>query len=850
MNSIKVKKDVYWVGTLDPKLRIFDIVMYTPFGTTYNSYVVKGSEKTAVFETVKEHFFPEYLERLKSLDIDIENIDYIVVDHTEPDHAGSVAKLLDISKNAKVVGSAPAIRFLKSIANRDFDAITVKDGDTISLGNKTLRFISAPFLHWPDSIYTYVEEDNILITCDSFGCHYSSEKIFNDLVESESNYMEALKYYYDAIMGPFKSYVVKACDKIKDLQIDIICPGHGPVLRDNPWRIVNLYREWSKEAAPKKENNIVICYVSAYGYTRALAEKISEGIKDSENYNIEMFDVIYHKIEDILSSIDKADGVLFGSPTINGDALKPILDILTVMNPIVHGGKVAAAFGSYGWSGEAVPNIEARFKQLRVKTIPGLRVNFKPSEAELTTAYKFGESFAQKIQENLNKGVKPVEKTPSKKWKCLICGVIFEGAAAPEVCSVCGAGKEQFVEVIEEKIEFKADKKEKYLIIGNGAAGYYAAEAIRKRNAQCEIEIISGEKYLTYFRPELSDFLSETLTDDKFYVAPEAWYKENNIKLTLGQYVREIDKDLKNVILEDGSIVKYDKLILASGSRNFIPPVPGTSKTGVYTLKDFDDAQSIKNRLPEIKSAVIVGGGLLGLEAAWEMKKYGIDITVVEFLPRLLPRQLDESGAELFKRLTQDSGINIILNDGVKEILGEASVKGVSLNSGKTINADIVLFSVGIRPNKELAESSGILAYKGIIVNDKMETNIQDIYACGDVAEYQGRVYGNWTAAVQMGEVAGANAAGDNLEFKEFVSSVMFNALNISLVSFGDIASKGTRKIEVRNDQTSCTSLFFKADKLVGGYIIGDVSQSGKLITAMKEGSSLKDIMSDLTLYK
>ena len=165
MKALEVKKDIYWVGALDPKLRIFDIIMYTPFGTTYNSYVVKGSEKTAVFETVKEKFFDEYLERLKSLDINIENIGYIVVDHTEPDHAGSVGKLLEIAKNAKVVGSEAAIKFLKEIINRDFEYIIVGDGDSINLGNKTLSFIDAPFLHWPDSIYTYVEEDKLLITC-------------------------------------------------------------------------------------------------------------------------------------------------------------------------------------------------------------------------------------------------------------------------------------------------------------------------------------------------------------------------------------------------------------------------------------------------------------------------------------------------------------------------------------------------------------------------------------------------------------------------------------------------------------------------------------------------------------
>ena len=401
MNALEVKKDIYWVGALDPNLRIFDIVMYTPFGSTYNSYVVKGSEKTAVFETVKEKFFDEYLERLKSLDINIENIDYIVVDHTEPDHAGSVAKLLEISKNAKIVGSAAAIKFLKEIVNRDFEYITVKDGDSISLGNKTLSFISAPFLHWPDSMFTYVVEDKVLITCDSFGSHYCNPEMYNDLNQSQENYREALKYYFDGIMSPFKPYVLKAIDKIKDLSIDIICPGHGPILREDPWNIVNKYKEWSLPEDASEEPQVTICYVSAYGYTEAVAKKIEQGINSYCNFKVNMYDVIHSDMNDILASIDKSKGIIFGSPTMNGDALKPIWDILINLNPIVHGGKVASAFGSYGWSGEAVPNIEDRLKQIKLDLYPSMKFNFKPTEEDLNFAFKFGESFAEKIAEKL-----------------------------------------------------------------------------------------------------------------------------------------------------------------------------------------------------------------------------------------------------------------------------------------------------------------------------------------------------------------------------------------------------------------------------------------------------------------
>jgi flavorubredoxin len=405
MKSLEVKKDIYWVGALDPDLRIFDIIMYTPYGTTYNSYVVKGSEKVAIFETVKEQFFDEYLQRLQSLDIDITKIDYIIVDHTEPDHAGSVAKLLELSPNAKVVGSTPALKFMKKIANKDFESIVVNDGDSLSLGNKTLKFVAAPFLHWPDSIYTYVEEDKVLITCDSFGTHYCTNNIFNDKVENNEHYMESLKYYYDCIMGPFKPYVVKAIDKIEKLDIEMICPGHGPVLREDPWKIVDLYKKWSTTEAFKDGiNRVTIAYVSAYGYTASLAKKIAEGIKSTGSFDIKMYDVIHHEQKDIIHSIEESDGILFGSPTINADLLPPIRNLLTELNPIVHGGKVAGAFGSYGWSGEAVPHIETRLKELRMKIhSPGLKILFKPSEEDLQKAFNYGKEFGEKVIENVNK---------------------------------------------------------------------------------------------------------------------------------------------------------------------------------------------------------------------------------------------------------------------------------------------------------------------------------------------------------------------------------------------------------------------------------------------------------------
>ena len=207
MHSLQVTQDITWVGALDPNLRIFDIIMETKYGTTYNSYIVKGTEKIALFETVKEGFFDEWLAKIEEV-VDPSDIDYIILDHTEPDHGGSLAFVLDHCPKATVVATQAAITFLEEIANRKFPHIVAKDSVSLDLGGKTLQFIMAPFLHWPDSMYTYIPESKVLITCDSFGCHYSDERVFNDAIDDPSDLMDAYKYYFDCIMGPFKTFVL------------------------------------------------------------------------------------------------------------------------------------------------------------------------------------------------------------------------------------------------------------------------------------------------------------------------------------------------------------------------------------------------------------------------------------------------------------------------------------------------------------------------------------------------------------------------------------------------------------------------------------------------------------------
>jgi len=212
MKTLKLKEGLYWNGIIDADLRVFDIIMYTEFGTSYNSYFIDGGEKTAICESAKVKFWDEYKEKLEEL-TDIAKLDYVIVNHTEPDHAGSIEKLLDINPLLTIVGTATAISVLKEIVNRDFASIAVKDGDQLNLGKKTLTFKVFPNLHWPDTMYTYIEEDKVLVTCDSFGSHYGHDPVLRSTVTDEEGYWRATKYYFDNILGPFKyKFMNKALD--------------------------------------------------------------------------------------------------------------------------------------------------------------------------------------------------------------------------------------------------------------------------------------------------------------------------------------------------------------------------------------------------------------------------------------------------------------------------------------------------------------------------------------------------------------------------------------------------------------------------------------------------------------
>lgn len=842
METLELKKNLYWTGIKDKDLRVFDIIMETEFGTTYNSYLIKGSEKTALFETAKFKFFDTYLAELKQL-VDISKIDYIIVDHTEPDHAGSVEKLIEMNPNIKIVGTAVAISFLKNIVNRDFYSIPVKENDTLSLGDKTLHFMILPNLHWPDTMYTYVEEDKVLVTCDSFGSHYTFDGVLRSQVTDEEGYMSALKYYFDNIIGPFKPYMLKALKRIENLDIDMICTGHGPVLDSKIPEILDTYLKWSTVINPNQEKTVVIPYVSAYGYTAEIAEEIARGIRESGNIDVHLHDCVTSDQAEVLADIGFADGILFGTPTIVGEALKPIWDLTTSMFACTHGGKLASAFGSYGWSGEGVNHIVERLKQLRMKVVEGLRIKFKPGKNDLIEAYDYGYDFGCILLDKENPRVK--EKSAKKKLvKCLVCGEIFEEGI--EICPVCGVGKENFVPVEVEEISYRNDTSEFYLILGNGAAGVSAAEAIRERNKTCSIVMVSNESVLSYNRPMLTKSMLASFNPSQLAIHDEQWYQDRNIINVLDKTVQSMDTQLKEVAFADGLKLKYDKCIYALGSECFVPPIPGHDKDQVVAIRRLSDVVKIGNMLPDVKHAVVIGGGVLGLEAAWELSKAKCQVTIVEVANQLMGRQLDAGASDMLKDIILEKKMDIRMGANVEEIEGEGAVTGVRLAGGEVIPADLVIVSAGVRASTKVAQEAGIQTDRAIVVDEKMHTNLTDIYACGDCAQYEGINYAIWPQALEMGKVAGANAAGDSLTYETVNAALTFHGMDTALFAIGDNGKNADIKyktVEFKDPMKMVyEKYYFSNNRLCGAILLGDTSKMAKVTVQVEEHTNFKDM--------
>jgi flavorubredoxin len=395
MQSVKIYEDIYWVGAIDWNIRSFHGHTYeTERGTTYNAYLIMD-EKIALVDTVYGPFAQEMIEKIKSI-VSPEKIDYIVVNHVETDHSGALPELVKLCPKAKVIGTAKCKEGLYKTYYGDWDFQVVKTGDKLKLSKKTLTFIEAPMLHWPDSMFTYVVEDAILLPNDAFGQHYATGERFDDEVDRDALMDEAAKYYGN-ILWPLSALVLKKIEEVQKLNIPMkmIAPSHGIIWRRDPSSIINAYISWAKnETKPK----VVVLYETMWGATEKMARNITEGVIASQ-VSVKLFDVNQSSRTEIIKEMLDAKGYIIGSSTHGTDMLPTIAGFLEFVKGLKPKNRIACAFGSYGWGGGAVNSIERILKEGGIDVVmPGLAIKYIPDESEIKRCLEFGVEFAKRIK--------------------------------------------------------------------------------------------------------------------------------------------------------------------------------------------------------------------------------------------------------------------------------------------------------------------------------------------------------------------------------------------------------------------------------------------------------------------
>jgi len=391
----EIKKNVYWVGKVDWEIRRFHGDEYsTHRGTSYNSYLVKD-EKTALIDTVWSPFDVEFIENL-SRHVSLRQIDYIVINHAEVDHSGGLAELMGHIPDTPVYCTKNGLKSLKGHFHKDWNFVPVKTGDKLSLGKKELIFIEAPLLHWPDSMFSYLTDENILFSSDAFGQHLATEMLYNDLVDRAELFQEGIKYYAN-ILTPFSELVEKKIGEFKSLNlpVDMICPSHGVIWRDNPLQIVTKYLDWSRSY---KENQITIVYDTMWNGTRKMAESIARGIRSADDrVTVKLFNISRSDKNDVVTEVFKSKALSVGSPTINRGILSAVAGFMEQIRGLKFKGKKAAAFGTYGWSGESVDIINKNLEEAGFELLDGgMKSIWNPDEKSLKECFDFGKGIALK----------------------------------------------------------------------------------------------------------------------------------------------------------------------------------------------------------------------------------------------------------------------------------------------------------------------------------------------------------------------------------------------------------------------------------------------------------------------
>lgn len=808
----QIKPHLCCISEVDSLFRGFQGGSYTDHGMQYNAYLMETKAGCMLFGSLPGRYTAQWLEAVKTAAGE-KNIGWAVFLGTDGDHAAASALLREYPETV-LIGSVKTLYGLEGAGS--FRSIPVRTNRTFVFGEKALTFHVLADKHETPSIYVLDNEDGVLLTADAFGALCAPGGTLLSELSDRAVYWQGAERYYAGIFGSKRRKIMEtAASLVRENGIKLICPACGPAVDAELEKLLSIYTA----PAPAKPEQLTLAMVYTPAHSvGALAEQIAAGVQASGPIQVQAYDLSAVSRDTAVNALPMADAYLFGTAEVRSDAVKPIWDILTSLCGEDCKGKLSAVFHTSGMDSPAAENLRQRLAQL------GCDLNLQdyftqgtPDSQALKNAYEYGFNVGCSLQKIPNPH-KP------KLVKCLVCGEIFDASLG--TCPVCGVGLDQCVPVDEDTVAFKNHTENRYLILGGGIAAVSAAEAIRSRDETGTITMLCAEPYLPINRPMLTkDLKTVAQAPQTLSVHSAAWYAERGISLRLGCKAAAIDLRTKTVVTESGETVPYDKLIYATGAECFVPPFAGHDKKGVLTIRHLSDSQEMQRLMETAKTAVVIGGGVLGLEAASELMRAGIQVTVLEATPQIIGRQADAESAAILKRIMEAMHVQCFEGVSIAAIEGGERANGVRLADGRVFPADLVVVSCGARGNVGPAKAAGIAVERAVVVNQRMETNVEDVYACGDCCQFDGVNFQLWQEASSQGRVAGANAAGEKVTYANQLLGLSLEGFGTVFYAIGDPGKKPDvpyKTVEVTDGvRNSREKYWFVGGALQGAVLIG-----------------------------
>lgn len=774
----EVGKGLYLLSISDGEYRGIFRHAHANTGMMYNTYLRDTGEGYILFGTPPIKYMEEWIRAMQRI-TRVGEIRWVVLFGEERD-SSCVQKLYEKNSEITIFTGAGTAHKIKGISAERINIVEIRGERCFQFGKVSVNFKLFQDKFEMPTLYCLDQETSALLEADaigSIGCFGKNR--LSELSQKEQFYEGVRKYHYDIFGTKREAVLSQVCNYVRKEGISLICPGYGPVIDE----VMNELLILLEEKKPGGTKPVLAIVYHDGKYIRELAEAIEQGAKESGKIEVWKLCPSETIREDILEKLDFTDAVLFGTSNEGGDVSQILWDIVIAQKPKACKGKIAGVFGWGALDGEYTESLKQRLSWLQYSlTISDFIIQECPDSEMIKKAYEYGFDMSCNLLHIPN-------PRKAKLVKCEVCGEIFDASLG--TCPVCGVGLEQCTPVEENRSDFRKDTVKKYVIIGGGVSAVSAAEAIRQRDKTGSIVVVSAEKYLPINRPMLTkDIWTAGEHPEELQIHSKEWYKENQIMMKIGCSVTNIFTKEKLVKVETGERLHYDKLIYAAGAECFVPPFKGIDKPEVLTLRHVDDSKLLVKLMENGKNAVVIGGGVLGLEVANELMRSNIHVTVLEATPQIIGRQIDRKSADILKYTMEKMHVDCYEGVSIEEIEGDGHVTGVRIADGTVFPADFVVVSCGNRGNIQIARDAGIKCGRSIIVNSKMETSEKDIYACGDCAQFDEMNFQLWAEASQQGKTAGANAAGDGMDYVGELYGLSLEGFGTSVFALGDPGKK------------------------------------------------------------